>query len=1049
MFKQLKDETANSREMITSFLGYNHNLIQNAGEFWDTENISLRNYPILSSRSLADNYKLSQLKDDYIIDNVVKEKDFDTAFNCEKSVVQKGSGKAPVVFDKGVALKGTFPQRYRYSITYSVANNGGGIQLTHSIESPQSFLERMEFSKNDQNWNMFSENRGKNDLCFFQTGKKYYRKQVGVQLNIDDKKYIKTNDTIAVAGKKYYKKNPSGWYNEEISAHPKSDGLYEALPGEPLKLDLLTAVDNHYNTKNNIITAVNINKLHIKKKLKKFENKDITDEEAIAFVKKHNVYNKYYGSSAIPSDEVRNWSDLYGFNRYDGNGFEEMAKLMLSNGYVEYSDDPDNITINATVDILLTFRLNNKDSLCKVKNKQNGEEKVCYRGSVLTAKTTKNVACTAKFMLANDTVCDKEGQESENVKNYITTTNLKYSSGTSGAFPYTNWFEWSQDDMQKSIDENKTTIEKEFAEELFTALDEQKVVEQLEQKAIESLTDEDLKISTYYEYVPFVNPTQEPKDISVILKNGSVSWSNGKYISYKGVAYSINQATEQKSAVQLLSMDTKILEFPNNVMLDTVALEKGVQPLGVSINLANGVDGNKPYAVMCDRDGTVLDKVYVGKTEPENTETYKYWVDISQETPYVKVFSTPQGMWVNYNTVYCRLYGVDINSIKKGDTVHITLEGKKIDGFDDEYYYIYDTKNDENYKGSVIISQLVPEKKELSQDVVIAREIPDLDFVTVAGNRVWGCRYGKNKEGKQVNQIYASALGDPTNWFTFQNTSQDSYYLTLGDDSEFTGATSVGGYPYFFKENGIYEIYGSYPAAYQLITYEQQGCEVGSNKSIAVVDGDIFFKSPTGICVFSNGVVTSINRPLGVEPYHNAIGGGTCGEYYVNMLDKSGNPATFVFDVNYSLWTKLNEERYKQFCTNKSGLILAIKDDNSITSFGRTLNNTEGTEDYIPETSFDWSAETGQLDYSYPDHKYISNIIIRAIVESDAVLDVYIQYNSDGNWLHCGTLRGNGTPQSSTLNIIPQRCDHYAYKFIGSYGASVISVANEIEQTGD
>lgn len=1042
MFKQLKDETANSREMITSFLGYNHNLIQNAGEFWDTENISLRNYPVLSPRALADRYDLIQIKDDFTIDNVVKENEFEKAFCCEKSVVKKGEGKAPVIFDEGVSLKGNFPQRYgfiRVSNPYKV----GGIQITHCIGGTAA--SKQEWSHNDTNWNFYISNTSHNDLCFVQTGKTFYHNGgAGVQLEVDNKRYFKTKDTSPVNGKTYYKRNGDRFI-ETNSAFPYSDSLYEAVPAEPLQLNLLTSVETHYTQKNNIITAININKLHIKKKLKKFEKTDITNDEAIAFAKKYNIYNRVSNVGVPDPNAEWNWADLCGFY-YGNNGdysINTTAKKTLLNGFVEYSDEPDNVTVNATVDILLTFRLNNKDKLCKVKNKQNGEEKLCYHGSTLTAIVTKNVSCTAKLLLANDTICEKEGKNSENVKNYIVTSKI---DGIPFYPPSEMWFDWSQEDMQKFIDENKSTIEKEFADELFTALDEQKVIEQLEQKAIESLTDEDFKISTHYEYEPYLNPITEPRNISLIMKNGSVAWSNGKYISYNGFAYSINQGTEQKSDVQLVAMDTKILEFPNNVMLDTVALEKGVQPLGVSENLINGIDGNKPYAIMCDRDGAVLNKVYVGKTEPENTEQYKYWVDTSQEKPNVKVFSTPQSMWVNYNTVYCRLYGVDINSIKKGDTVHITLDGKKIDGFDDEYYYIYDTKNDENYKGSVIISQLIPEKKELSQDVVISREIPDLDFVTVAGNRVWGCRYGKNKEGKQVNQIYASALGDPTNWFTFQNTSEDSYFLTLGDDTEFTGATAVNGYPYFFKENGIYEIYGSYPAAYQLITYEQQGCEVGSNKSIAVVDGDIFFKSPTGICVFSNGVVTSINRPLGVEPYHNAIGGGTCGEYYVNMLDKSGNPATFVFDVALGLWIKLNNERYTQFCTNKSGLILAMKKDKSIISFGRTLNNTNGIEEDEKEDELEWTAETGPIDYSYPDRKYISNIIIRAIIEADAVLDVYIQYDSSGVWCHCGTLRGNGTPQSSKLTITPQTCDHYAYKFIGSSGASIISIANEIEQ---
>ena len=44
----------------------------------------------------------------------------------------------------------------------------------------------------------------------------------------------------------------------------------------------------------------------------------------------------------------------------------------------------------------------------------------------------------------------------------------------------------------------------------------------------------------------------------------------------------------------------------------------------------------------------------------------------------------------------------------------------------------------------------------------IHRLVPDLDFVVENGNRLWGCRY----DG-QVNEIYASCLGDFTNWWRF------------------------------------------------------------------------------------------------------------------------------------------------------------------------------------------------------------------------------------------------------------------------------------------
>lgn len=1050
MFKELKDSTTNSREMITNFLGYNHNLIQNAGEFWDTENISLRNYPVLSPRKLAEKYKLIELNNDYIIDNIIKENEFENAFECEKSIVQKGEGKAPVTFADGIALKGKFPEKYiidqGYATGWSWSNHEldetaftvDQINIRQAWNSTKYYVNKDLKTKPEQGFNIdFS---AQNDLYLNQNSwnyQNYAEYSRYPRLTVVSEDYIETQDEKAISGKTYYYKSNGHYFKANNSSNPKVSGYYEKVNFGIYEKNLLNNVSKYYVPKNNIIAAININKIHFEKKLRNTDNLK--------------QYGNYYGGAISdgvtvgdkPYRDERTWKKLY---------VPSEDRNLTSPEYYkeEYDDDGENVTVKALVDILLTFRLRNKDKLCNLRNKSTNETLIMYRGSTATVTIQKEVSVDIRFRLKQDPYCTRVGTDSELVTNFLFTLNEKYFNDVNHNYLYKitgGYFHLTENDVDEILSDCKDSIETAFTDELFAELDKQDVVSLLQKKAEESLTADDLKITTYFDYEEYINPSQEPKDISVILKNGSVAWSNGKYIGYKGIAYSINQGTTQQSPVRLLSMDTKIIEFPNNVYLDTAALDKGVQPLGVSITLNNDSDGNKPYITMCDRDGTVLEGVSVSKTEPEDTEKYKYWVDISQSTPSVKVYSSAQALWVNYSTVYARLYGVDINSIRKGDVVRITLNGDKLDGFDDEFYYVYETLSDDNYKGSVVISQLVQDKKELSQDVVISREIPDFDYVTVASNRVWGCKFGTDKNGKQVNQIYASALGDPTNWYVFQNTSEDSYYLTLGDDTEFTGAVALGGYPYFFKENGIYEIYGSYPAAYQLISYEQQGCESGSDKSIAVVDGDIFFKSPMGICVFSNGVVSQISKPLGDIVYHNAVGGGTCGEYYVSMLDENNNSATFVFSTLYSLWIKLNNEMYKQFCCDKAGTVLAIKNDNTIASFGRMKTNMQGTLSNGKEDELEWIAETGPIDYSYPDRKYISNIVIRAIVEADAVLDVYIQYDSSGVWCHCGTLRGNGTPQSSKLTITPQSCDHYAYKFIGSSGASVISVANEIEQT--
>ena len=64
--------------------------------------------------------------------------------------------------------------------------------------------------------------------------------------------------------------------------------------------------------------------------------------------------------------------------------------------------------------------------------------------------------------------------------------------------------------------------------------------------------------------------------------------------------------------------------------------------------------------------------------------------------------------------------------------------------------------------------------------ISVKKTMPPLDFAVEHGNRVWGCRFGKNEKGEFVNEIYASALGDPTVWDRFNGISTDSYAVSLG-----------------------------------------------------------------------------------------------------------------------------------------------------------------------------------------------------------------------------------------------------------------------------
>ena len=74
----------------------------------------------------------------------------------------------------------------------------------------------------------------------------------------------------------------------------------------------------------------------------------------------------------------------------------------------------------------------------------------------------------------------------------------------------------------------------------------------------------------------------------------------------------------------------------------------------------------------------------------------------------------------------------------------------------------------------IVIGAAAAIEGEQTTAVTVRRYVPDMDFVVECGNRLWGCKYGI-VDGRSVNAVYGSALGDFRNWNTFAGLSTDSY----------------------------------------------------------------------------------------------------------------------------------------------------------------------------------------------------------------------------------------------------------------------------------
>ena len=190
----------------------------------------------------------------------------------------------------------------------------------------------------------------------------------------------------------------------------------------------------------------------------------------------------------------------------------------------------------------------------------------------------------------------------------------------------------------------------------------------------------------------------------------------------------------------------------------------------------------------CDLEGTARLPDYVGTDAPEDPGNGQVWLDPADKS--LKQWSAAAGMWVREETGYLKLEAPGIGvGFRVYDGVHISGTAD-LDGANTLWAV------EEN---ALVVSGLKAEAGVLPAGTAIRRRVPDMDFVVECGNRLWGCRAGKNADGEPVNELYASRLGDFRNWESYLGLTTDSYAVSVGTPGAFTGAVTYLGNPIFFK----------------------------------------------------------------------------------------------------------------------------------------------------------------------------------------------------------------------------------------------------------
>ena len=182
--------------------------------------------------------------------------------------------------------------------------------------------------------------------------------------------------------------------------------------------------------------------------------------------------------------------------------------------------------------------------------------------------------------------------------------------------------------------------------------------------------------------------------------------------------------------------------------------------------------------------------------------------------------------------------------------------------------------------------------------ITVSRTVPDMDYVTECGNRLWGCKYGV-VDGRAVNEIYACKLGDFRNWHCYEGLSTDSYAASRGSEGPFTAAVSYSGSVLFCKEQCIERLYPSAAGGHSVVTLACPGVAAGCADSAVTVDGVLYYVGRGGVYAFDGSIPVSVSAPLGAVDAACAAAGAWQGCYY---LSAGEGEQLLVYDTRRHLW---------------------------------------------------------------------------------------------------------------------------------------------------
>lgn len=309
--------------------------------------------------------------------------------------------------------------------------------------------------------------------------------------------------------------------------------------------------------------------------------------------------------------------------------------------------------------------------------------------------------------------------------------------------------------------------------------------------------------------------------------------------------------------------------------------------------------------------------------------------------------------------------------------------------------------------------------------IKIERTVPDMDFLCANENRLWGCK---------GDTIYASALGDPFNFNTFDGVDTDSWAVDTGTAGAFTGCVSYLGYPIFFKQDAIFKVYGDRPSNFQSIRTMSMGVMAGCHRSLAIAGEVCFYLSRNGVCAYSGGTPRLVSEQFGDAIYKDGVAGSDGRKYYLCCKDESNAWVNFVYDTQNGTWNKEDGGEIIGYAMAEDLHYLKASGEHGLT--GHII-----TGDGTAEQTLSWAAEFSDEYGGELDRKRLTKLQLRTEMPTGATMSIQVSYDG-GAYENAVAITGTGKKEHF-IAVSVKRCDHFRVKLTGSGEMKVYAIARE------